>query len=659
MKVPHLFAKPPSLRSLSLLLAAAVPLAGGAGCSSPREPATSGKGAPVVYGNDDRQDVYAYSDQAWAAQAANFAAAMIPLSEIDQTDPTNVVLSAQTLQEFENLCPGERFPDQITAAYCSSTLIAPDIVLTAGHCIQASSCSQNAFVFDYYMTDASTLHTITADDVYPCQEVLARQQDNAGSDFSVVKLDRPVVGRTPAPVQLSPVVETNGSPLVINGYPTGLPLKIDNGGQVRDQRDATLDYFVANLDTFGGNSGSGVFDQGTGLLTGILVRGEQDYVFDSANNCNRVNVCPSDGCRGEDSTYAFRAIDALCAASPQPGLCPCGDGTCDAAGGETTVTCPLDCGTQCGDGACNGDESPVDCPEDCGTCGNGTCDEGEDTSSCCSDCGCSDGADTCQANQCVPGPGDTCDRAVAIDATGTQTIAGDTSSAQDDYAGSCVGTGARDRVYSFTLDAAATVDAQVSGFDTGLYLRSGCTDSASEVTCDDDATPPGNLGSRITTSLEAGTYYLFVNGYSDAAQGAFTLTVTFTGTGGMPDAGPMPDAGGTPDAAPLPDAGTPDAAPPPDAGSTPDAAPMPDAGTPDAAPLPDAGAAMPDAGAAMPDASAPGPDASAPGAPDAGSPRPDDGGCSAAGGGTGASAGLLLLAALMVAPNRRRRHRRR
>ena len=41
----------------------------------------------------------------------------------------------------------------------------------------------------------------------------------------------------------------------------------------------------------------------------------------------------------------------------------CGDGLCTQ--GETSVSCPRDCGSVCGDGACNGSETPLGCPQDC------------------------------------------------------------------------------------------------------------------------------------------------------------------------------------------------------------------------------------------------------------------------------------------------------
>ena len=97
-----------------------------------------------------------------------------------------------------------------------------------------------------------------------------------------------------------------------------MPLKIANNAAVRSN-SPNLDWFVANTDTFVGNSGSGVFDASTKELVGILVRGATDYVPDGT--CNRVNVCPSDGCRGEDVIYSYRAIDDMCEETSSS-LCP-------------------------------------------------------------------------------------------------------------------------------------------------------------------------------------------------------------------------------------------------------------------------------------------------------------------------------------------------
>jgi MYXO-CTERM domain-containing protein len=484
-----------------------------------------------VYGADDRDDFFAFADQVWAAQAADFSAVMIPVADVDLSDPSNVGLPPDTLAD-QGVCTTQRFVTQPVAGFCSGTLIAPDLLLTAGHCIDDDSCADMSFVFDYYMTDANTLQTITADDVYTCSDVVVNLVED--SDYSIVRLDRPVVGRTPAVVDDDAAALPDNRRLIVNGYPSGLPLKIDDGGRVRDRRADTLDFFVANLDTFGGNSGSGVFDRGTRELVGILVRGETDYV-EAPSGCFRVNVCPNEGCRGEDSTYAFRAIEALCASGePASGLCPCGDGTCDADGGENTATCAADCGTECGDGTCNGDESANNCTQDCGTCGNGTCDGTDTQDNCCTDCGCAGEGDVCQENVCIPdpGPGDTCELPFEIVVGPTQTIAGENVNAQNDFTPGCQANDSNDRVYAFTLDVASELDAVVVGsegalFDTVLSLRTACADDGSELTCNDDINYPDNPGSQITVDLEPGTYYLVVDAFNGGV-GQYDLTVSFT-----------------------------------------------------------------------------------------------------------------------------------
>jgi len=67
----------------------------------------------------------------------------------------------------------------------------------------------------------------------------------------------------------------------------------------------------------------------------------------------------------------------------------CGDGVCN--GMETPVTCPADCqvATRCGDGVCNGAETNGTCPGDCPvatSCGDGVCNGAENANTCPSDC---------------------------------------------------------------------------------------------------------------------------------------------------------------------------------------------------------------------------------------------------------------------------------
>lgn len=69
----------------------------------------------------------------------------------------------------------------------------------------------------------------------------------------------------------------------------------------------------------------------------------------------------------------------------------CGDDLCTGVIGETTLSCPQDCGgAYCGDASCGSGETCTNCSEDCGSCpascGNGLCEPSEDCCSCSSDC---------------------------------------------------------------------------------------------------------------------------------------------------------------------------------------------------------------------------------------------------------------------------------
>lgn len=121
--------------------------------------------------------------------------------------------------------------------------------------------------------------------------------------------------------------------------------------------------------------------------------------------CNAANICiPEDRCPV--------GIPG-CGQPPPPG---CGDGTCDAPGGETCTNCEADCGkcqkgcgnaicevgedctncaqdcgncpTICGDKKCEGAENAQTCPQDCSPtqCGNNICEAGETQANCPADC---------------------------------------------------------------------------------------------------------------------------------------------------------------------------------------------------------------------------------------------------------------------------------
>jgi hypothetical protein len=119
-------------------------------------------------------------------------------------------------------------------------------------------------------------------------QVVAQKSDPAGIDFAILKLDRQI--KDHAPLQL----ENSGQPekgllVYVLGHPSGLPLKLADDARI--QSVSSNGYFTANLDTFGGNSGSPVFGSGTNHVQGILVRGGTDYRLQGT--CNIAYVCPA------------------------------------------------------------------------------------------------------------------------------------------------------------------------------------------------------------------------------------------------------------------------------------------------------------------------------------------------------------------------------
>lgn len=109
-----------------------------------------------------------------------------------------------------------------------------------------------------------------------------------------------------------------------------------------------------------------------------------------------------------------------------------------------------------------------------------------------------------------------------------RTVTGDTASARDRFQASCAG-GARsaDLVYQLVLRRRSRVRINATQqYDGAIYIRRDCVDPTSEVACNDDS--PDNRHSAVDAVLDRGTYYVFVDGFADNSQGAFTMDVEVT-----------------------------------------------------------------------------------------------------------------------------------
>lgn len=254
----------------------------------------------VVYGDDDRKDIFESTNTLYKTLARS-TAAMISSGQLEEREGDMVEITGTTLEE-DGICSDARFAKQITAANCSGFLVGDQYLVTAGHCIESiNDCSRYSWVFDYANeTSEKTNHIVSKSAVYTCTQIISRALDRAtDNDFALVKLDRKVEGRSPLKFRTSGKIADKNA-LVVIGHPSGLPSKIADGANVRSNSNKY--YFQATLDTFGGNSGSAVFDTKTGVVEGILVRGERDYISDPVKGCSRPKVCKLTECRGEDVT---------------------------------------------------------------------------------------------------------------------------------------------------------------------------------------------------------------------------------------------------------------------------------------------------------------------------------------------------------------------
>jgi V8-like Glu-specific endopeptidase len=254
----------------------------------------------VIYGVDNRKDLFQVTSSRVKKSAAGVVA-LVKASDLTQQADGGFVLATSSYQADYQLCGSEPFVSQPLGCFCSGFLVAPDVIATAGHCVKsAADLAGIRFVFGFRMNDADTARTtFPASDVYAGKGVIGRQLAADGTDWALVRLDRPVTGRAPVPVRTSGKVP-GGARLFVIGHPCGLPQKYAPSAQVRDNSPAP--FFVANLDTYGGNSGSPVFNATSYKVEGILVRGETDFVTNGT--CYVSLVCPTTGCRGEDVTRA-------------------------------------------------------------------------------------------------------------------------------------------------------------------------------------------------------------------------------------------------------------------------------------------------------------------------------------------------------------------
>ncbi|MCX5784176.1 MAG: serine protease [Elusimicrobia bacterium] len=266
-----------------------------------------------IYGRDDRIELFDASPE--TRRLADSVVSLWQSVDIHYNSADKTFsLETTNFGDDLNLCPGERFREQPRGpGLCSGSLVGGDLIMTAGHCVKdQSACNVLKIVFGFAFKKISLAgdpSEIGVKDVYSCKKIIAHSTGDE-PDYALIQLDRKVAGHKPLVINRSHNLIA-GDKVMVMGHPKSLPLKIAAGGTVRVV--SPLDYFVTDLDTFAGNSGSPVINAATGLIEGILIGGDNDFI-QTLSGCATVATYPQNGGGGEFAT----AVSALESFIPKP-----------------------------------------------------------------------------------------------------------------------------------------------------------------------------------------------------------------------------------------------------------------------------------------------------------------------------------------------------
>ncbi|HLW57961.1 MAG TPA: serine protease [Bacteriovoracaceae bacterium] len=202
---------------------------------------------------------------------------IVPKKRIRKYDRQTSMIEARPLRELSNLCSHERFAQNLASApSCTGFLVAEDLLVTAGHCIEdKKDCKDMNIVFGVTVAkETSQGFRIANDNIYTCKKVITSSNSN-GRDYSLIKLNKKVKARKIYRIGDDSKL-TDKSSVYMIGHPLGLAVTYTKPARVTHLY--LDDIFKAPLNSFSGNSGSPVLNAATDEVVGILTAGQTDYI---------------------------------------------------------------------------------------------------------------------------------------------------------------------------------------------------------------------------------------------------------------------------------------------------------------------------------------------------------------------------------------------
>jgi secreted trypsin-like serine protease len=276
--------------------------------------------------------------------------------------------------------------------FCTGTLIAEDVVLTAAHCLDVGNRKPRTMSPGNLMiyigispVEAFNDDTLSFDDFHAVSETKMHKDYDSRrlvNDIAILRLAAPVditpIPALPASLGFEDPSDI-GATLNFAGFGQdetgdhGVRLEVDHvlgslgcdvAGCPTPGDAATQIAYTNEIGPCFGDSGGPafIFRNGSPYVGGITSYGDQ--------------YCEVYGVSTRVDAYETWINDFIGGTTPDPDPEPagCGDGFCDSAGGETCDSCPDDClivHPKKGVLAC---------------CGNGVCEKREDAASCSVDC---------------------------------------------------------------------------------------------------------------------------------------------------------------------------------------------------------------------------------------------------------------------------------